>query len=91
VTALSTTQRVLITGGSGFLGINLIRHLLPLGYQIVSYDLAPFTYPEAGEIEAIHGDIRDHPRLREAMTGADIVVHAAAALPLYTPEAIWTP
>jgi nucleoside-diphosphate-sugar epimerase len=90
MSASPTAQRVLITGGSGFLGINLIRHLLPLGYRIVSYDLAPFAYPEAAELEAIQGDIRDRRRLREAMTGVDIVVHAAAALPLYTPEAIWT-
>ncbi len=90
MTAPSETQRVLITGGSGFLGINLVRYLLPLGYRIVSYDLAPFAYPEAAAIEPVQGDIRDRGALRDAMSGVDVVVHAAAALPLYTPEAIWT-
>jgi nucleoside-diphosphate-sugar epimerase len=84
------TDRVLITGGSGFLGINLVRYLLPLGYRIISYDLVPFAYPEVAAIEAIQGDIRDRGRLRGAMSGVDVVVHAAAALPLYTPEEIRT-
>ena len=36
----------LITGGAGFLGINLIRYLLERGHQVVSYDIADFDYPE---------------------------------------------
>jgi nucleoside-diphosphate-sugar epimerase len=83
-------RRVLVTGGSGFLGINLIRQLLPLGYRVVSYDVEPFAYPEADEIESVQADIRDRTALREAMKDVDVVVHAAAALPLYTPEQIWT-
>lgn len=71
VNASSTTQRVLTTGGSDFLGINLIRHLLPLGYRIVSYDLAPFNYPEAAQLDAIQGDIR----AQEAGVEEDLGVH----------------
>ncbi|MGC9315604.1 MAG: NAD-dependent epimerase/dehydratase family protein, partial [bacterium] len=36
----------LVTGGSGFLGINLIRHLLKKGEEVVSIDLLPFTYED---------------------------------------------
>jgi nucleoside-diphosphate-sugar epimerase len=39
-------ETVFITGGAGFLGINLVRHLLAKGYKVVSYDLLPFDYPE---------------------------------------------
>ncbi|HPV70753.1 MAG TPA: NAD-dependent epimerase/dehydratase family protein, partial [Candidatus Magasanikbacteria bacterium] len=39
----------LITGGSGFLGINLIRYLLNRGHQITSLDLVPFDYPEKNQ------------------------------------------
>ncbi len=74
----------LITGGSGFLGINLIRHLLRGGASVRSFDIAPFSYPEAKDIEAVTGDIRDYPALLDAMRGADAVVHCAAALPLYS-------
>jgi nucleoside-diphosphate-sugar epimerase len=83
-------KRVFITGGAGFLGINLARHLLARGYAVTSYDLAPFDYPEREQVTAVTGDIRDTARLAEAMAGADQVVHAAAALPLYTPEEIYT-
>ncbi len=77
-----------ITGGSGFLGINLVRHLLARGEIAISYDIAPFEYPEKDIVRAITGDIRDKEALRTAMRGADIVIHAAAALPLYSPEDI---
>lgn len=79
-----------ITGGSGFLGINLIRFLLGAGGEIVSYDIAPFDYPEKDKIKAVLGDIRRRPKLEKAMKGADYVVHCAAALPLYSREEIFS-
>jgi nucleoside-diphosphate-sugar epimerase len=83
-------EKVFITGGSGFLGINLIRHLLAKGYDIVSFDLLPFNYPERNHITEISGDIRDKAALSKAMAGSTFVVHTAAALPLYTKKDIMT-
>jgi nucleoside-diphosphate-sugar epimerase len=79
----------LITGGAGFLGINLIRYLLLRGDTVTSLDLAPFDYPEAPRVTVIQGDIRDPATVATAMAGAEIVVHCAAALPLYTREEIF--
>ncbi len=84
-------ETAFITGGAGFLGINLIRHLLARQARVVSFDIAEFSYPERPSISAITGDIRDFDALANAMRGASIVVHCAAALPSYsTPEIIST-
>lgn len=83
-------MRVFITGGAGFLGINLVRYVMARGGECVSYDLAPFDYPEQDRVTAITGDIRDRTALARAMQGCEAVVHTAAALPLYTPKDIYT-
>jgi len=53
-----------------------------------SYDIAPFSYPEAGQVSVLTGDIRNRDLHDEAFDGIDVVVHCAAALPLATPEEI---
>jgi nucleoside-diphosphate-sugar epimerase len=80
----------LITGGAGFLGINMARYLLARGHKVVSLDIAAFDYPEQPQITEIRGDIRDRAKVDEAMQGVDIVIHTAAALPLYTEQDIMT-
>ena len=81
-------QTFLVTGGAGFLGINLIRQLLASGQTVRSYDIAPFAYPEASQIDVLQGDIRDISLHDQAFEGVDIVVHCAAALPLADPAEI---
>jgi nucleoside-diphosphate-sugar epimerase len=80
----------LVTGGAGFLGINLVRYLRERGIQVVSLDIAPFDYPERNSIKVLEGDIRDIDSVCAAMEGVDLVVHAAAALPLYSAEEIFS-
>jgi len=73
----------LITGGAGFLGINLIRYLLEKGWNVTSFDKAVFKFEDvADSIKVVRGDIRDITSLRQAMAGMDVVIHTAAALPL---------
>ncbi len=83
-------QRYLITGGAGFLGINLTRYLLQRGHDVTSLDIADFDYPERSQVKIIKGDIRDRSSVDRAMEGIDIVVHTAAALPLYKKEDIYS-
>src|SRR5438105_3416166 len=83
-------QKVLVTGGSGFLGINLIRYLYARGYDLVNLDIADFDYPDMKDkIKDVRGDIRIEKDVERAMEGADYVVHCAAALPLYSPQDIY--
>jgi nucleoside-diphosphate-sugar epimerase len=82
--------RWLITGGAGFLGINVVRHLLDRGQEVVVLDTADFAYPERDRVTVYRGDIRDVPMVERATAGCRYVVHAAAALPLYSAHDIRT-
>jgi nucleoside-diphosphate-sugar epimerase len=86
-------MKVLITGGSGFLGINLVRKLREKGVEEIRVlDIADFDYPEKGApwLKFTLGDVRDAATVDEVVAGCDVVVNAAAALPLYSPEDIRT-
>lgn len=84
-------KRVFVTGGSGFLGINLIRELLKQDYEVISYDLVPFEYSDCkNKITSIVGDIRNLKKLKKEMINCDFAIHCAAALPSYTKEEIFT-
>lgn len=82
-------KTILITGGAGFLGINLCRYLLKKGYDVVSLDIVPFDYEDVKDkITIVIGDIRNNNVLNKVMKNVDIVVHTAAALPLYSKQQI---
>jgi nucleoside-diphosphate-sugar epimerase len=76
-------MRWAISGGAGFLGLHLARRLLADGHEVRTLDVVPLDEPELERnVEELRGDIRDLARVRELVTGADVVVHAAAALPI---------
>jgi nucleoside-diphosphate-sugar epimerase len=84
-------QTYLITGGAGFLGINLARFLIKKGYKVIVLDIAPFDYVDmVRKVEVVNGDIRNYGLLEKAMKEVDVVVHTAAALPLYKPKDIYS-
>lgn len=81
-------MRYLVTGGAGFIGSNLVRHLLGERPDAQVVNLDALTY--AGHLESldgldddgrhsfIHGDICDGGTVRDAMSGVDVVFHLAA-------------
>src|SRR3954454_5170576 len=70
-----------VSGGAGFLGLHLARRLLAEGHEVRTLDVAPLDDAELERsVQEPRGDIRDRDRVRELVAGADVVVHAAAAL-----------
>jgi nucleoside-diphosphate-sugar epimerase len=81
-----------ISGGAGFLGLHLARRLLADGHSVRTLDLAALDEASLEQrVEEIRGDIRDAAAVRRLVEGADVVIHAAAALPIQAKrEAIWS-
>lgn len=76
---------VAISGGAGFLGLHLARRLLRDGHDVRTLDPAALDAPElAGSVDELRGDVRDERDARALVRDADILVHAAAALPIAT-------
>ena len=79
---------VAISGGAGFLGLHLARRLLADGVDVRSLDLAPLDDERLERaVEELRGDVRDPNAARRLVSGADVVVHAAAALPIQASRA----
>jgi nucleoside-diphosphate-sugar epimerase len=76
-------SRWAITGGSGFLGLHLARQLRADGEDVRTLDLEPLD-PELASsgIESITADVRDGAAAEALCRDADVLVHAAAALPI---------
>ena len=72
-----------ISGGAGFLGLHLARRLLADGHEVRTLDVVPLDEAELERsVQELRGDVRDRDRVRGLVAGADVVVHAAAALPI---------
>jgi len=78
-------QRVLITGGAGFIGSNLADRLLDRGVEVVVYDNFVTGRPEFierirrnGASRVVNADVLDAKSLRSALVGCDTVFHLAA-------------
>jgi nucleoside-diphosphate-sugar epimerase len=74
---------VAISGGAGFLGLHLARRLLADGHADRTLDPAALDETELERsVEELRGDVRDPAAAARLVAGADVLVHAAAALPI---------
>jgi UDP-glucose 4-epimerase len=78
------TMQVLVTGGAGFIGSNLVKELLTRGHAVRvldnllsghSVNLAPFP-----DVEFVKGDIRNTELADAAVKGCEVVFHLAASV-----------
>jgi UDP-glucose 4-epimerase len=77
------SRLVLVTGGAGFIGSNLVQRLLERGDRVRVLDnfssgnrrnLAPFL----DDVEVVEGDLRSYERVHAAVRGSDLVFHQGA-------------
>ncbi len=74
--------RVLVTGGSGFVGANLVTELLDRGYAVRSFDRAPSPLGDHAGLEVVEGDICDKQTVAAAVKDIDTIIHTAAIIDL---------
>lgn len=76
-------QNVLVTGGAGYVGVELVPRLLEGGYRVKVLDLFLFGSDVLDHVKGhpaltvIHGDIRDQALLKRELRGVDTVLHLA--------------
>ncbi len=79
-------KTVLVTGGTGFLGVHLARHFLKQKYKVILLDTAPLTADDIkNKVDVINVNITDRKSVNQFFSKLkpDFVVHAAAALPIH--------
>jgi CDP-paratose 2-epimerase len=87
--------RVLVTGGAGFVGSNLVNALLIEGDQVVLYDSLARPGSErnlawlrsnhsGGSLRVVQADVRDAEALREAVDGVEVIYHLAGQVAVTT-------
>lgn len=80
-------MRALVTGGSGFIGSNIVDLLVGEGYSVRVLDNLSSGYLiniqkhlRKGNVEFVGGDVRDYLSVEKAMDGVDVVFHLAASV-----------
>jgi len=80
-----TKKRVLVTGATGFTGSHLCQRLAADGYSVrgLVRDVSRASSLQAGGVDVVVGDLRDHESLRRAVSDIEVVYHVAG---LFRPE-----
>lgn len=71
-------SRVLVTGGSGFIGSHVVDKLADAGFEPRIYDLRESPHHEPDSVDTVIGDLFDAEALSAAMEDCDAVIHLAA-------------
>jgi len=81
-------MKVLVTGGSGFIGSAVVRKLLGRGREVRCYvEPGAKTDNLAGlPVEIVVGDVNDRAKIADALSGCDTLFHLAAIYAIWLPE-----
>jgi UDP-glucose 4-epimerase len=72
-------MRVLVTGGSGFIGSHVVDRLLAAGIEPRIFDMRPSPHHDPAEVDTVLGTLFDTQAVSEAMERCDAVIHLAGA------------
>ena len=75
---LSEEDRIVVTGGGGFIGGALVRRLRGLGFQVRSFSRKHYAELDALGVNQVQGDLADAGRVKEAFEGSTLAFHVAA-------------
>ena len=78
-------MKVLVIGGSGFIGSNLSRELAERGHTVTVLSRTPNIDAKA-DIRAVSGDVTDYDSIEDAFGGQDAIVNLVALSPLFQPS-----
>ncbi|MBS1517588.1 MAG: NAD(P)-dependent oxidoreductase [Bacteroidetes bacterium] len=85
-------MKIVVTGGAGFLGYHIAQKINRIAEfkDCTFFDIAEFEKSDYDpEINCIYGDVRDKKQMDEMMKDTDVVIHCAAALPLWKKKDIF--
>jgi len=83
--------KVLITGGAGFFGLHMTKKCRSKNEDVTLLDIAEYNEREYdSSVKLVCGDVRDRDLMDTLISEADVVVHAAAALPLESKKEIFS-
>lgn len=80
-------RRILVTGGAGFIGMHIVRHLLEKKYEVIVFDaLDPqvhgitqnYASVDNKGLQFLKADVRDRESLKKAVSESDAIIHLAA-------------
>src|SRR3990170_9089672 len=81
-------MRVLVTGGTGFIGGHVVDVCLAAGHEVRALvrPATPSEHLSAQGVEVTPGDITDPDSVRRAVSGVDAALHLAALYAFWAPE-----
>ncbi len=86
---MSKSKKILVTGGTGFIGVHLVKKLYELGYNLRLFiretsDVSPFKDFE--NIEYFIGDVADLESIKKATENIDVMFHLAAYVAIWAKD-----
>ena len=79
---ITRKEKILVTGGTGYVGSEVVRQLVAGGYYVKAYvrETSHTVSLENLGVELTYGDIREPDKVKDAAMGMDVIVHVAAAM-----------